>query len=211
MYIAVLPFQDQPEVIKNQRILEIQDRKEQYLWGHLPPGVNDLPGFIHAPKHGDLPRDAQFSDEESRSFRDGRLHGVINLGISYLRSIFSSWDGFESFQRVFTGWTGDIPKISQNNLWMEDRMFGYQFLNGCNPCVIERCDELPINFPVSDEMVAKFLDRGMTLAEEIKVSIAQKKQTKSKQTITPQCNKCSSLKFIEKGSQISINHHKRRC
>ena len=65
-------------------------------------------------------------------------------------------------------------------------MFGYQFLNGCNPCVIERCDELPINFPVSDEMVAKFLDRGMTLAEEIKVSIAQKKETKSKQTITPQ-------------------------
>ena len=48
-------------------------------------------------------------------------------------------------------------------------MFGYQFLNGCNPCVIERCYELPINFPVTNEMVQNFLDRGRTLEEEIKV------------------------------------------
>ena len=48
-------------------------------------------------------------------------------------------------------------------------MFGYQFLNGCNPCVIERCSELPSNFPVTNEMVQSFLDRGRTLEEEIKV------------------------------------------
>ena len=115
-------------MVKNQRILEKEERKGQYLWGSLPPGVNYLPGFIHAPTRGDLPRDAQFSDEESRSFHHGRLHGMINLGLSYLRIIFVSWDSFENFQRVFTGWTGDTPKISQNDLWMEDRMFGYQFL-----------------------------------------------------------------------------------
>ena len=59
---ALLPFQDQPETIKAQRVLEVQKRKEQYMWGDLPPGIVDLPGFIHAPKHGDLPRDSRFSD-----------------------------------------------------------------------------------------------------------------------------------------------------
>lgn len=177
---AVLPFQDQPEAIRSQRVLEVQQRKEQYLWGHLPPGVNDLPGFIQAPTHGDLPPDAQFSDEESRSFHHCRLHGAVNLGLSYLYTLFDSWDSFDSFKKIFTGWTGDVPHVSKNDLWMEDRIFGYQFLNGCNPCVIERCDELPSNFPVTDAMVKNCLDRGMTLAEEMKVGTRRKsKQTKS--------------------------------
>ncbi|XP_078369932.1 allene oxide synthase-lipoxygenase protein-like [Oculina patagonica] len=165
---AFLSFQDQPEAIRSKRILEVQERKEQYLWGHLPPGVTDLPGFIHAPKHGDLPRDAQFSDESSRSFHHGRLLGVANLGLSYLFTLFDSWDNFDSFKKIFTGWVGDVPQISHNDLWMEDKMFGYQFLNGCNPCVIERCNKLPSNFSVTNEIVKNFLDRGITLEEEMK-------------------------------------------
>ena len=166
---ALLPFQDQPEAIRCQRVLEVQQRKEQYLWGQLPPGINDLSGFIHAPKHADLPRDAQFSDEESRSFKHGSIRGLVNLGLSYLLTLFESWDSLDCFKNIFTGWTGDVPRISQNDLWMEDRIFGQQFLSGCNPCVIERCKELPSHFPVTDEMVKNFLDRGMTLIEEIKV------------------------------------------
>lgn len=168
-FSAYLPFQEQPEAIRAQRVLELQQRKEQYLWGHLPPGVVDLPGFIHAPKHGDLPRDSQFSDEASRSFHRGRLKGAVNLGLAYLYTLFDSWESFDCFKKIFTGWTGDAPKISQDDLWMEDRMFGYQFLNGCNPCIIQRCTELPSNFPVTNEMVKNCLDRGMTLMEEIKV------------------------------------------
>ena len=132
--------------------------------------MTDLPGFIHAPKHNDLPKDAQFSDEKSRSFSQGRLSGVANLGLAYLYTLFDSWENFDSFKKIFTGWTGDVPKIADNDLWLEDRMFGYQFLNGCNPCVIERCYELPSNFPVTNEMVQKVLDRGRTLEEEIKVT-----------------------------------------
>ena len=167
--LALLPFQDQPAAIRGQRILEVQQRKEQYLWGQLPPGVTDLPGFIHAPKHSDLAKDAQFSDEKTRSFHHGRLHGVANLGLSYLCTLCDSWENFDSFKKIFTGWTGDVPRIADNDLWLEDRMFGYQFLNGCNPCVIERCYELPSNFPVTNEMVQSFLDRGRTLEEEIEV------------------------------------------
>ena len=171
MCLALLPFQDQPEAIRGQRVLEVQQRKEQYLWGKLPPGITDLPGFIHAPKHGHLPRDSQFSDECSRSFHQGRLLGVANLGLSYLLTLFDSWDSLDSFKKIFTGWTSDVPKISHNNLWMEDRMFGYQFLNGCHPCVIERCNKLPSNFPVTNGMVKNVLDRGTTLEKEIKVRL----------------------------------------
>lgn len=53
--------------------------------------------------------------------------------------------------------------------WKEDFMFGYQFLNGCNPVLIEKCKKLPDKFPVTHEMVAVSLERELTLEQEIEV------------------------------------------
>uniref|UniRef100_A0A672HG05 Uncharacterized protein n=1 Tax=Salarias fasciatus TaxID=181472 RepID=A0A672HG05_SALFA len=52
--------------------------------------------------------------------------------------------------------------------WDEDDFFGYQFLNGMNPNVIQKCDELPKNFPVKDDMVKSSLPEGSSLEEQIK-------------------------------------------
>lgn len=55
--------------------------------------------------------------------------------------------------------------------WKEDFMFGYQFLNGCNPVVIRKCTKLPDKFPVTHEMVSVSLERDLTLEQEIQVDI----------------------------------------
>lgn len=55
--------------------------------------------------------------------------------------------------------------------WKEDFMFGYQFLNGCNPVVISRCTKLPDKFPVTNDLVSVSLERGLTLEQEIEVGV----------------------------------------
>ena len=48
-------------------------------------------------------------------------------------------------------------------------MFGYQYLNGCNPVIIRKCSKLPEKFPVTHEMVEDCLERDLTLEQEIQV------------------------------------------
>ena len=50
-------------------------------------------------------------------------------------------------------------------------MFGYQFLNGCNPVLIKRCTELPQKLPVTTEMVECSLERQLSLEQEVQVGL----------------------------------------
>ena len=163
-----MPTADQHDVVRNQRKLEIQARQQEYHWSPAV-GMEDLPGYIDTPDHDGLPKDVQFSDVATRSFEQGRLRGLKNLGLSLLVNAFDDWEDFDDYKKAFTPVLNDIPKLAEEDRWKDDRVFGSHFLNGCNPCSLQRCDKLPENFPVTEDHVRNSLDRGLSLEQEIKV------------------------------------------
>ena len=72
--------------------------------------------------------------------------------------------------QAFVSFVGEVPLASKR--WQDDRFYGAQFLNGCNPDTIMRCSKLPSNFPVTQELVGNLLDAGDTLQNAIKVRIS---------------------------------------
>ncbi|XP_060710562.1 polyunsaturated fatty acid 5-lipoxygenase-like [Hemiscyllium ocellatum] len=58
--------------------------------------------------------------------------------------------------------------VFAKHLWKKDWFFGNQFLNGFNPVLIEKCNKIPPNFHVTDDMVRTSL-RNSTLKQEIEV------------------------------------------
>ncbi|XP_074472225.1 hydroperoxide isomerase ALOXE3-like isoform X1 [Sebastes fasciatus] len=76
------------------------------------------------------------------------------------------WESIEAIKNIF--WfkkTTMSEYVSQH--WKEDDFYGSQFLNGVNPNVIKRCSALPPNFPVTEEMVKPFLEKGSSLRREM--------------------------------------------
>ena len=149
-------------------MLQVQKRQESYKW-EKSAGFEDFPGHLQAATYADIPRDSQFFDEIKRAIEDDKKEAAKNLGLAYLTTLFESWDDFDDFQKILNRPYGGVPKIVQDDRWMTDSVFGSMFLNGCNPNVIERCEKLPSNFPVKEEMVNSVLDRGLTLEQEMKV------------------------------------------
>ncbi|XP_067880074.1 arachidonate 12-lipoxygenase, 12S-type [Heterodontus francisci] len=161
---AKRPCDDKLPIFQSHRQKELEERQKRYRWKVWKQGVVKC---IDAETEDDLHPDVKF-DNDKRSDFEHSLH--LALGELFLKKFVNmfgnSWDNLESFQRIF--WrvkspTGNFVLCH----WKEDWFFGYQFKNGCNPCLIERCREIPKKFPVTNDMVCKSL-RGSTLEEEIK-------------------------------------------
>ncbi|XP_058527186.1 polyunsaturated fatty acid 5-lipoxygenase isoform X4 [Ochotona princeps] len=128
------------------------------------------PGFplsIDAKCHRDLPRDIQFDSEKGVDFVLNYSKAMENLFINRFMHMFqSSWSDFADFEKIFVKISNTISERVMNH-WQEDVMFGYQFLNGCNPVLIRRCTELPPKLPVTTEMVECSLERQLSLEQEV--------------------------------------------
>uniref|UniRef100_H2MRU4 Arachidonate 15-lipoxygenase type B n=1 Tax=Oryzias latipes TaxID=8090 RepID=H2MRU4_ORYLA len=79
--------------------------------------------------------------------------------------------GLEAWSHCIDKWNSmsDIEKFVLSDYamkhWREDAFFGYQFLNGVNPMMIQRCKTLPSKFPVPSNMT--FSKSQLTLRTEM--------------------------------------------
>ncbi|XP_061601684.1 polyunsaturated fatty acid 5-lipoxygenase isoform X1 [Cololabis saira] len=161
---AFLPQHDKTSVVKQHRQKELDTRRKTYRWKEWQPG---FPMSIDANKHRDLPRDIQFDSEKGVDFILNYSKAIENLCMNqFMHMLQSSWSDFADFERIFVRIKNTISEYVMQH-WKEDFMFGYQFLNGCNPVVIQKCTKLPDKFPVTDEMVSVSLERELTLEQEI--------------------------------------------
>ncbi|XP_039089677.1 polyunsaturated fatty acid 5-lipoxygenase isoform X1 [Hyaena hyaena] len=161
---AKLACDDQIHILKQHRRKELETRQKQYRWMEWNPG---FPLSIDAKYHKDLPRDIQFDSEKGVDFVLNYSKAMENLFINRFMHMFqSSWSDFADFEKIFVKISNTISERVMKH-WQEDLMFGYQFLNGCNPVLIQRCTKLPKKFPVTTEMVECSLERELTLEQEM--------------------------------------------
>ncbi|XP_037255368.1 polyunsaturated fatty acid 5-lipoxygenase isoform X1 [Falco rusticolus] len=162
---AKLSRDDKTHILKQHRRKELESRQKMYRWKEWHPG---FPLSIDAHSHSDLPRDIQFDNEKGIDFILNYSKAMENLYVNRFMHMFqSSWSDFADFERIFVRISNTISEYVMQH-WKEDFMFGYQFLNGCNPVLIRRCTEIPKKFPVTMDMVECSLERNLTLEEEVK-------------------------------------------
>ncbi|XP_051815431.1 polyunsaturated fatty acid 5-lipoxygenase [Acanthochromis polyacanthus] len=190
---AHLPQDDKTSLVKQHRQKELETRRRTYRWKEWQPG---FPMSIDASRHKDLPRDIQFDSEKGVDFVLNYSKAIENLFVNQFMHMFqSSWNDFADFERIFVRITNTISEYVMQH-WKEDFMFGYQFLNGCNPVVIQKCTKLPDKFPVTHEMVSVSLERELTLEQEIEAGNVYIVDYKVLDGITPNGTDPCTLQYL---------------
>ncbi len=144
----------------NQRVSQLNQRRAVYKWQKfpetgIPSGIDD--------SSDDLPADEQFGTVKNIDFTTGALNSVASLKLA---GLFVTADNIHAYEVLADKLGGEKP-LYEAGRWTSDVEFGRQILNGVNPIVIKRCEELPANFPVTNEMVKPFLQ--FSLEQEMKV------------------------------------------
>lgn len=161
---ATKVFEDELPLLIKHRTEEIEFHNTLFKWRKFAEGV---PYINTTSDTFDLPSEVQFSFSKLSEFIYTKAIALVELNLKGLASSTKQWKNLEDMKKVF--WHKSTPTavyVSQH--WKKDDFFGYQFLNGNNPIMIQRCSKLPSNFPVTDQMVQPFLEHGSSLAREIK-------------------------------------------
>ena len=115
----------------------------------------------------DLPKDEGFESSKKIHFYSSTIKRNITVQLAGITYDTDHLHGYEEYAKLL----GEPEFRSYEfSRWTSDVEFGRQILNGVNPVVIRKCEALPAKFPVTDEMVRGFLNRGLSLQQEIEVS-----------------------------------------
>ncbi|CAG5866118.1 unnamed protein product [Menidia menidia] len=127
-----------------------------------------IPGCIDAKTTADLPQDVQFDNEKRSDYEYSLNYLLVEMSLKKLAIKFGkSWSDLDDFKRIFWTIRSPIAEYVMEH-WEEDWFFGYQCLNGVNPRMIQKCNKLPENFPVTADMVQSSMGEGRTLDKELK-------------------------------------------
>ncbi|MBN3313013.1 LOX5 lipoxygenase, partial [Atractosteus spatula] len=138
------------------------------LAGRWQAWESGIPKCIDAKTEKDLPQDVRFDNEKMSDF-EGSLHfALLELSLKKLVIHFGkSWCDLDDFKRIFWKLKSPVAEYVMEH-WREDWFFGFQFLNGSNPRMIQRCRKIPENFAVSGDMVQGSLGPQTNLSKELK-------------------------------------------
>ncbi|XP_056604712.1 polyunsaturated fatty acid 5-lipoxygenase-like [Triplophysa dalaica] len=160
---ARLP-QDDTLVFKKESDEERESKKDTFRWIESNEHFSQ---DLHT-KREELPLDVQFDEDKTSHFDQSLRNVKWNTVKEWGKYLFQPWNKIEHFEQILADWNSETTLlVNVKEDWDTDYMFGYQFLNGCNPVMIRKCVELPKTFPVTYEMVKGSLQRGFTLEQEL--------------------------------------------
>ncbi|KAK5616190.1 hypothetical protein CRENBAI_015965 [Crenichthys baileyi] len=162
---AVIPTQDQHLIIRTCWENDIKEQQGLYCWTQDEDG---LPFNMKAGTIISLPLDARFYITKDIEMIYTAAKAITELKLKEWLDWKDKWTNIEEIQYLYSCHRTQISAFPDyvHDHWKEDSFFGYQFLNGVNPMVIQRCQSLPANFPVTDGMV--FKDGKQCLEDEMK-------------------------------------------
>ncbi|GAB1603281.1 allene oxide synthase-lipoxygenase protein isoform X1 [Argonauta hians] len=144
--------QDDPD--KEQRAEEIEHKREIYKMKY----VENFPVLCES-----LPVDEEFSSTYMKNIATTKLE-VILKGI-FSRITTDSWKTLDDLTNIY--YEEKLSKPESVNYWKEDKWFGYQRLNGCNPSLITLCEDIPSKLAVDAEVLKPVL-KGESLEDLLK-------------------------------------------
>ena len=146
-----------------QREQQLEYQKARYKWEPfedlaLPSGID-----VKVKK---LPSDEQFGASKGFDFLSTAL---ASKGTVMFKAAFTEIKSLANYEELATTLGASTFSSFEFSRWTRDEEFGRQILNGVNPVVIEKCTQLPPNFPVEANLIEESLVRGLSLEDEMKV------------------------------------------
>ncbi|XP_030612224.1 hydroperoxide isomerase ALOXE3-like [Archocentrus centrarchus] len=158
---ALRIFEDNDSLDKYSRQQELQQQQKVYCWDVYEAGI---PHCMKADSFLSLPCDIRFSLTKITEMAYTAAKGLAELELREIAECKENFTCIEDISHLLSAHrTETSDYVCQH--WKEDAFFGYQFLNGVNPMLIQRCTSLLENFPVNDDMV--FLHGQHSLADEM--------------------------------------------
>ncbi|XP_029696806.1 arachidonate 12-lipoxygenase, 12S-type [Takifugu rubripes] len=152
-------------LLQAHRKEELKERQKKYRWVSWTPGI---PRCIDAETEADLHPDVRFDNEKKSDFQYSLQYALLELCLKKFAMMFGkSWNNLEDFKCLFWNLRSPLAEYCMDH-WKEDSFFGYQCMNGSNPRMIRRCQQLPGKFPVTSDMVQSSMNSRTDLANELK-------------------------------------------